>query len=265
MINVATVHFKSARWIDVQLAYLQMHMTQPFRVFANLEGVPGEHGHKFHRVVPAAGPHGGKLNLLAAEITSDARPDDIIMFLDGDAFPIRDPLPTIFDALSTTSLVAVRRHENLLDPQPHPSFCAITVGEWERLHGDWSPGYCWTNSANQLVTDVGANLLGLLERTSTRWTPLSRSNRVNLHPLWFGIYGGIVYHQGAGFRQAMSRVDRGSRPAAWSGDHAGSIGRLIERVRLHRWEVRTAARAKTIGDELFKKLESDPQFFLELL
>jgi len=39
-------------------------------------------------VSPAAEEHPGKLNLLAAEIAAGARPEDIVVFLDGDAFPI---------------------------------------------------------------------------------------------------------------------------------------------------------------------------------
>ena len=88
VIHVATVHHKSAQWIDVQLDYLRRHLHEPYRVVANLEGV--EHGHdsKFDRVVPAIGRHSGKLDYLAAEIVGEADPDDLLMFLDGDAFPI---------------------------------------------------------------------------------------------------------------------------------------------------------------------------------
>ena len=111
--------------------------------------------------------HAGKLNLMAAEIGAVGKPDDIILFLDGDAFPIADPMPAIHQALSESSLLAVRRAENSGDPQPHPCFCAIRVSEWQRLQGDWSPGMLWTNNAGKLVTDVGANLYGALLRTGS--------------------------------------------------------------------------------------------------
>ena len=109
--------------------------------------------------------------------------------------------------------MAVRHDENAIDTQPHPAFCAVRVRDWERLHGDWSPGFCWEAENGRLTTDVGGNLLRALERSGDSWTPLLRSNRVNLHPLWFGIYGDIVYHHGAGFRWAVGRVDLRDIPA----------------------------------------------------
>ena len=150
MLYVATVHFKSSKWIDIQLGFLHRHISEPFRTFAILNDIPLQWHARFDTVVSAKGYHEGKLNLLAAEIGAVARPDDIIIFVDGDAFPIADPMPTIHRALSTSSLVAVRRDENWGDCQPHPSFCAITVAEWERLHGDWSPGRLWVNEAGKI-------------------------------------------------------------------------------------------------------------------
>ena len=153
--------------------------------------------------------HAGKLNLMAAEIGAVGTPDDIILFLDGDAFPIADPMPAIHQALSESDLLAVRRAENSGDPQPHPCFCAIRVSEWQRLQGDWSPGMLWTNNAGKLVTDVGANLYGSLLRTGSDWTPLLRSNRWNPHPLWFWSDGHLGDHHGAGFRPGKSsRADK---------------------------------------------------------
>ena len=65
------------------------------------------------------------------------------MFLDGDAFPIADPMPMIEEGLAQAPLVAVRRAENLDEPQPHPCFCVTTVGTWRSLPGDWSAGPTW--------------------------------------------------------------------------------------------------------------------------
>jgi hypothetical protein len=226
-------------------------------------------------VIPAAGRHEGKLNLLAAEIVSNARPEDLIMFLDGDAFPIRDPMPVVLDALNNSALVAIRRDETTKEPQPHPSFCITSVREWDRLRGDWSPGYCLKNDQGDLltdldgapITDVGANLLRALERSSTPWTPLLRSNRVNLHPLWFGVYGGIVYHHGAGFRRAISRLDQ--RPSRWASKTrlpvVKSALRALDLVRLDLWTDRTASSASRVGDALMQRIELDPEFYAEFV
>jgi hypothetical protein len=129
------------------------------------------------------------------------------MFIDGDAFPIGDVATFARAALADFPLLAVQRLENLGDVQPHPCFCVTTVGFWKQLGGDWKRGYEWRNALGELTTDVGGNLLGQLERAGIRWLPLHRSNRVNLHPIWFGVYQDLVYHHGAAFRGPWSRLD----------------------------------------------------------
>ena len=39
MIHIATVHWMSDRWIELQLAYLRRNMDRPYRVYADLEGI----------------------------------------------------------------------------------------------------------------------------------------------------------------------------------------------------------------------------------
>lgn len=269
MIYVATVHVESDRWIDTQLAFLHRNISEPFCVYANLEKVPGDHAHKFTRVVRAAGSHPGKLNLLAAEISATADDDDLIVFLDGDAFPVTDPLPTVYAALENTALVAVRRDENAIDIQPHPAFCAVRVHQWRSLHGDWSAGYCWQNASGEWTTDVGGNLLRALELAGAQWTPLLRSNRVNLHPLWYGIYGGIVYHHGAGFRWPVGRVDMIGGPAPGRrGRRLPGVGALLRRwdsSRAQRFHWATASAAQGLHDEMTARVQSDPDFYRDLI
>ncbi len=269
MIHVATVHHKSARWIDVQLAYLRRHLHEDYRVVANLEEVPGSQHHKFDRVVAAQGRHSGKLNLMAAEIVGEARPDDLIMFLDGDAFPIADPMPTVHKALDDTVLIAVRREENGEDKQPHPSFCVIRAGDWDRLRGDWSMGYCWENQWGEMVSDSGGNLLAALERSRETWTPIVRSNRVNPHPLWFAVYGDIVYHHGAGFRIPVARSIAADHPRRWEkGEQLPVVGKAIRKLdsaRIRTWEDRQMAASRRLGDEIFATIAADPDFYRQFL
>ena len=89
------------------------------------------------------------------------------MFLDGDAFPIADPMALIEESLAKAPLVAVRRAENVGDPQPHPCFCVTRVGTWRTLPGDWSGGFTWRGHRGKLVTDVGGNLLRALSWPSS--------------------------------------------------------------------------------------------------
>jgi hypothetical protein len=101
--------------------------------------------------------------------------------------------------------MSIRRDENDGDIQPHPSFCATTAIFWKKIDGDWSPGHTWKNNSDQIVTDTGGNLLEKLK--GHKWYPMLRTNDINLHPLFFGIYSDIIYHHGAGFRSPVSRVD----------------------------------------------------------
>lgn len=210
MIHIATVHWKTDKWIDIQLSYLKKHIPLPYRVYAFLNDVPGEHAHKFYYCsTEPIGEHAIKLNLLAERISWEGQEEDMLIFIDGDAFPISDTIiPFIQEKLKDHPLVAIQRRESLGDIQPHPSFCATTIAFWNKIKGDWKMGYLWKDATGLPVTDVGGNLLMKLEQHNTNWLPLYRSNKKNLHPLWFGVYANMIYHHGAGFREPYSRVDR---------------------------------------------------------
>ncbi len=268
MIHVVTVHFGSDRWIDIQLDYLKRNLHEPYRVVANLEGVDAVHHAKFDRVVDAKGEHAGKLNLLAAEIAAEAAPDDLLMFLDGDAFPIADPMPVVRHALTKSVLVAVRRAENGGDKQPHPCFCVVPVREWERLHGDWSPGHCFQLIWGGYRTDVGGNLLAALERTGSVWTPLLRTNRVNPHLLWFAVYADIVYHHGAGFREPKARGNYFLQPKRWKAERLPVVGVVLRKIdsgRIRVWKRLNRRRSRRLSKQIYEQIRDDPEFYRQFL
>ncbi len=200
VLHVVTVHFSSPRWIEIQLRHLREHLAVPFQTWTSLERIDPAYGEGFDHVLEQRHTHAGKLNHLAMEVCARAQDEDLLMFLDGDAFPIADPMPLIDDALARAPLVAVRREENLGEPQPHPCFCVTSVGTWKGLPGDWSSGPTWPGPKGRPRTDVGAMLLRTLQVRGMPWVDVLRSNRHELDPVYFGVYGGIVYHHGAGFR-----------------------------------------------------------------
>src|SRR5205814_7656532 len=185
VLRVATVHWRDPRWIDVQLRYLERHLPQPYLVYADLEGIGREHAPKFHHVADLAATksfengifsHTEKLNALAATIAAEAEPGDVLLFLDGDAFPIAPAGPFLEEQLARYPLAAVRRDENLDDVQPHPAFAATTVGFWQEIGGDWNPGYRWRNAAGKEVTDAGGNPLGIRRQRDVESPPPLRTN-----------------------------------------------------------------------------------------
>jgi hypothetical protein len=232
VIYVLTVHWVDPKWIAPQRRGLDTHLGRPFRVFANLEGLDRSYDDRFDHVTRFDGNHPEKLNDLARAVARGADADDLLVFLDGDAFPVRPWDGWLDELLSTHPLAAVRRDENAGDLQPHPCFCVCRVGFWEEIGGDWRDG-TWTTAAGQPATDVGGRLLENLRTRSIEWRPVLRSNAHNPHPVLYGLYEGRVYHHGAGFRPPIARADQGNVPVAENEEYL---------------RLKTRARARSVAD-----------------
>lgn len=234
MLNIVTVHWQSPKWIDAQLGYLDRNVETPYRVFASLNGISdADIWKRFHFADELEGTHAEKLNALAQIVLQQSEPTDHLLFLDGDAFPIRPIGAWIDDVLRNHPLAAVRRDENLGDRQPHPCFCVTTTSFWQEIQGDWREGGTWTNSVGETTTDVGGTLLHQLTDRGIEWLPLLRSNTHNTNPLWFGVYEHRVYHHGAGFRPRLSRIDYLARAKAETGNatlRGSSLEGLVAKV-----------------------------------
>jgi hypothetical protein len=205
MIYVLTVHWKMDFWVDAQILRLRKYIRDPFCIYAFCDETKQDHSQKFDYCSPLKNlsDHASKLNELARVACEAADENDVLVFCDSDAFPIQDLTDYIGSALKRWGLVAVQRLENAGDMQPHPCFAMTTAGFWREIGGDWRPGPTWVNSYGQVVTDVGANLLRSLRQKDAEWGKMLRSNRVNLHPLLYAVYDGVVYHHGAGSRPTI--------------------------------------------------------------
>jgi hypothetical protein len=111
VLYIVTVHYESPRWIEIQTGHLREHISVPYQTWSSLERIEPSYAVHFDRIVEQKGSHAAKLNHLAMEICHQAADDDLLMFLDGDAFPIADPLPLISDGLARAQLIAVRRSD----------------------------------------------------------------------------------------------------------------------------------------------------------
>ena len=272
MIHIVTVHWKYDHWVDIQLKYLNDHISEPFKVYAFLNDLPAHHqGKYFYSLTEPIQSHAVKLNLLADEVARHAsEDDDWLIFIDGDAFPIGDIISFGCEKLRNYPLLAIQRRENFGDIQPHPSFCMTTIGFWKKIEGDWRRGYQWRNASGKLVTDVGGNLLGLLKNKGLDWYPMLRSNKHNPHPLFFGIYEDLIYHHGAGFRGSLSRAD--SETSYLIGKYLSLHYAVMERLplsfRIKNWldPYRIIEqRNKTLSEKVVEAIKHDPLFFHDFI
>jgi len=255
LIHIVTTHVGDDRWIELQLRHVRRHTREAHRTWAALDGAATSLADRFDHVEPSRGRVGANLNHLATLVGAEADPADLLVFLDGDAFPVGDWITAARGWLARFELAAVRRDENLGDPQSHQLFCVTTVGFWQRIGGDWRPGPRWVSYAGRAETDHGARVLRILNGAGLAWHPILRSNRRDLHPLWFGIYGDVVYHHGAGFRAPASRL---------AGAQFGHLP--VPLARAARWRAERGARraSETVyrrllaGDELIDELMTFP-------
>lgn len=260
MLHIATVHLISPRWIPIQTRALHEHIADPHEIWSSLELIDARWDKYFDHVVAQRGSHAGKLNHLAFEISQIADPADLIMFIDGDAFPIADPMPLVREGLSATSLVAVRRAENAGEPQPHPCFCVTTIETWNRISGDWTDGPTWEGPHGEPESDVGANLLHRLSHAGLTWSEILRSNKHNIHPLYYAIYGNAIYHHGAGFRPMgpLTRAQRDQAPRQLLASDTPvlrTISHRINRERRRWWDIRTSRANRRQSEAVFRHIE----------
>lgn len=208
MINICTVHHKTQKWISPQLLYLSKNINTPYRIFSIVPdhvNPPDYHySNSLDTSTQSSFDHSIKLNFLSDIVLSQSKPDDILLFLDGDAFPI-NPLMPILTLLAKYDFISIVRTE-LGDCFPHPSFAMCRVEFWLRYLPSWLPGFSDINNDNNPM-DSGGYIFNILKKNNLKWHRLFRSNKRNIHSLWFGIYDDIIYHHGAGFRSPVSKLD----------------------------------------------------------
>src|SRR5262245_59352158 len=134
---ISTVPWRDDRWVDIQLEFLHRHICEPFRIYAFLNSLPADHRSKFYySSTENIESHAIKLNLLADMVALHSMDrSDLLVFLDGDAFPVGDVVPYAQAKLKEYPLLAIQRRENGGDIQPDPSFCLTTVGSGSGVPG----------------------------------------------------------------------------------------------------------------------------------
>jgi len=283
MIHIATTHWKGDQWVEIQQKYLRRFIEEPYQVYAFVGDARKDYRSQFFfysteelfegRKVRPMVDHPIRLNFLADVIRSHAEPHELLIFLDGDAFPIMPFVDRVRELVHKHQLVAIRRDENKGEEHPHPAFCATTVGFWEEIQGNWRPGFpCISGIPG--ATDVGGNLLNILRDKKIEWYPVLRSNKKNIHSLWFGLYGGMIYHHGAGFRAPCGRIDhqddwfkekrffRSLHAKNWSA-FARFFGRIYFWEKWRRERDQITSRHQNLRDSVWNKIGKDDEFWRE--
>lgn len=203
MIHIATVHYQSPKWIDIQYRYLKKNVNE-FRLYGFFsKNIEKRYARNYDFAsFTSIKEHQSKLSVLGDIIChSSGNPDDVVCFLDGDAFPIFPIDGYIEEKLSNYPLIAIQRLEEAGDLYPHPSFCATRIKTWLDLEGNWSRGPTgyYHRHTKQPAIDVGGALLGILDSKRIDWYPLHRTNNNAYDKVMFGIYDSVIYHHGCGF------------------------------------------------------------------
>jgi hypothetical protein len=208
MIHIATVHWQDDKWIDIQLDHFQKYITEDYRIYAFLNVPNVKDDNRFYYISKEnIRQHDIKLNILADIIRfSSSNHEDLIFFIDGDAFPINDIVKFVRSKIEKHKLIAIQRLENNGDLQPHPSFCATTIKFWSEINGDWHKGDGWKNYQGREIKDVGGALLRILNESKVNWYKMHRSRSLNENPVCYGIYEDVIYHHGSGFRNNINRA-----------------------------------------------------------
>lgn len=208
MIHVLTVHHRDNKWIDLQYKYLAVNTAEPFRIFACNYQV-GEYNKDYFYFSDENNTqdHHTRLNYLADILFKDpaTADEDLLLFLDGDAFPIADWVSRVKESLQHNHIVAIRRDENQ-EEYPHVCFFVTTVGFWKRMFQEM--GDPWQHGGGGGPRDYGYQLGVHLAKNKLPWEPLLRTNTKDIHPVFFGVYGDIAYHHGCGFRVPRTYRDR---------------------------------------------------------
>jgi hypothetical protein len=109
------------------------------------------------------------------------------------------------------------------------------------------------------TSDVGGNLLRRLELSGTPWVQVLRSNRRDIDPLYFAIYGDAIYHHGAGLTGGLSPAHRESAPEPLPLPRTPGLRsavRLLNRQRWRRWEGATERRLARQSQMFYEKIRA---------
>jgi len=280
VLHILTLHLGD-KWIDIQKKQIERFISEPYKVYARLgDGVyPKEnwkykynnqkakvenskyndgtisydkHKHKFDGAISGAQHWTYSMGKLLDYVLEnhEVKPTDKIMLIDSDAFPIAPISDFLDEKLKEYPFVSAQEpmHEwdrNPLYLIPHPMFMLF---EAKHIIEDNLTDYL-----RDVVKDKNNNWWGgttdwLTER-GYDYYPLTRSNKIDLHPLYYAIYDEVIYHHWAGSRNMITRPDR---------IRVGQIGPDIIPTEAQKKAVEDIAKENhEVSNQVFERIESE--------
>tara|TARA_A100001201_G_scaffold24081_1_gene27278 strand:- start:134 stop:946 length:813 start_codon:yes stop_codon:yes gene_type:complete len=220
MIHLYTLHFKHDYWVDLQVNSIKKHIKVPYKTYAIFSHMSQDiyekrknmYDHFEVREIGKSKHKGGNYHAtdgnrhIFPAIESNAKKGDIILRMDSDAFLVGDITQDFVDMVTDKKFIALCEPQHEWDTNvvtPHPAFWSYPVEFLQQ-------GLAEVMGA--IIEDNNSNWWGgvdkWLKNNNIEWSPITRSNKIDLHPLYFGIYGDLVYHHWAGSRKMISRPDR---------------------------------------------------------
>tara|TARA_R100000664_G_scaffold18454_1_gene27517 strand:- start:13745 stop:14569 length:825 start_codon:yes stop_codon:yes gene_type:complete len=227
MIYFVTMHHNTDNFVNLQAQNIKNYTPEVFtkyKVYCGLSGVPDYRGeennftnYSFFNITEVMNQHWFRMNWLVDRIKENEtiEDDDILVFLDGDAFPVDFWYPKIVELLKENEMVAADRREDIepllaeeMKPYPHPLFLATKAKFWIENELKWGI------DESKGISTPGCLLKLWLEENDYSYAPLVRTNVFDIHPLFFGVYGDLIYHHGAasGLEKVYGSSDIWTRP-----------------------------------------------------
>lgn len=188
-------HSRSNAWYQLQQKYLKA-TTNNFTHLVCSSGMSQYKQSQVIKIVNRPGQAGHILGLNTIIEHFNKHPEyDHLLLLDSDCFPIQKQWQeNLVRSMKGFDVAAIARYENL-DMFAHPSAFFVNRAGAKTLQFGLRP--C-TNLVGFSYQDTMSNV--------TKFFPLMRSNRLNHHPVLFGIYWDCFYHHGAGSRNLKFRL-----------------------------------------------------------
>jgi len=208
MIHILTIHYND-RWVDLQLEKFAQYIKQPYNVYTILGNNYEEHKNKFHYAIEGQMKHYDALDTLRKYLlTQNIDPDDIVIVIDSDAFPVCTIDDYLENKLSEYQFLAInepRHNYSAVPEQPFECFYAFRYKFFETgfdfhyevgIHSNWID---W--------------MIPWFQRQKIDWYRMNRSNKKNLHDLYYGVYDNMIFHSWCGSFESRgnSRITRPDR------------------------------------------------------